>query len=251
MFFGSGFPGGMPGFGGMPGGMPGGPGGGKPVDNERYYKVLGVNRNASDSEIKKAHRKLALQYHPDKGERARPAIRGVEHSFNQPWRQQFDSGTAKTPSQPTFIPQKFPGGDEEKFKEINEAFDVLRDPEKRKIYDQVRRHCLLLVLCRSTCLCKPDTCASSPTRPVLRSHLPLALLCPFSGRQYGEEAVKEGMGGGGGGAADIFDLFGMGGMGRRGAPRERRSEDVVHKMKVGSGLRVCVLALEGGARRRS
>lgn len=46
--------------------------------------------------------------------------------------------------------------------------------------------------------------------------------------QFGEEAVKEGMGGGGGGGpADIFDLFGMGG-GRR-APRERRSEDVVHK----------------------
>lgn len=49
--------------------------------------------------------------------------------------------------------------------------------------------------------------------------------------QYGEEAVKEGMGGGGGGGpADIFDLFGMGGMGgRRGQPRERRSEDVVHR----------------------
>lgn len=36
-------------------------------------------------------------------------------------------------------------------------------------------------------------------------------------------------GGGGGGPADIFDLFGMGGGSRRGAPRERRSEDVVHK----------------------
>jgi DnaJ family protein A protein 2 len=48
--------------------------------------------------------------------------------------------------------------------------------------------------------------------------------------QFGEEAVKEGMGGGGGGGgpADIFDLFGMGG-GRRGSQRERRSEDVVHK----------------------
>eukprot|EP00887_Chlorella_sp_A99_P005312 scaffold1.g5312.t1 len=137
MFFGGGgFPGGFGGFGGP--GMGGGPSRG-PVDNQRYYKVLGVNQNATDSEIKKAHRKLALQYHPDKG------------------------------------------GDEEKFKEINEAFDVLRDPEKRKMYDQ-----------------------------------------------YGEEAVKEGMGGGGGGPADIFDLFGMGGMGgRRGAPRERRSEDVV------------------------
>ncbi len=56
----------------------------------------------------------------------------------------------------------------------------------------------------------------------------ICFLRPCRPWQFGEEAVKEGMGGGGGGGpADIFDLFGMGG-GRR-APRERRSEDVVHK----------------------
>lgn len=138
--FGGGMPGGMPGMGGMPGGRRGG----GAVNNSRYYEILGVDKNASEAELKKAHRKGALTHHPDKG------------------------------------------GDEEKFKEINEAYDTLRDPEKRRIYDQ-----------------------------------------------FGEEAVKEGMGGGGGGGpADIFDLFGMGG-GRRAAPRERRSEDVVHKMKVG------------------
>lgn len=49
--------------------------------------------------------------------------------------------------------------------------------------------------------------------------------------QFGEDAVKEGGMGGGGGPADIFDLFGMGG-GRRASARERRSEDVVHRMKV-------------------
>ena len=51
--------------------------------------------------------------------------------------------------------------------------------------------------------------------------------------QYGEEAIKEGMGsgGGGGGMSDIFDLFGGGG-GRRQQPRERRGENVVHKLKV-------------------
>ena len=50
--------------------------------------------------------------------------------------------------------------------------------------------------------------------------------------QYGEDAAKEGVGGGGGGGgmADIFDLFGGGG-GRR-AQRERRGEDVVHRLKV-------------------
>lgn len=52
--------------------------------------------------------------------------------------------------------------------------------------------------------------------------------------QYGEEALKEGMGGGGGGGgmADLFEMM-MGGGGRgRGGQRERKSEDVVHKLQV-------------------
>merc|ERR1712193_503385 len=62
-----------------------------------YYKVLGVARGASDEEIKKAYRKLALKYHPDKNQTA---------------------------------------GAEEKFKEIGEAYDVLSDTKKKQIYDQ-------------------------------------------------------------------------------------------------------------------
>jgi len=59
-------------FGGMPGGMPGGGGPGRggsrgPVDNEGFYKALGIEKSATESEIKKAYRKLAVKHHPDKG----------------------------------------------------------------------------------------------------------------------------------------------------------------------------------------
>lgn len=67
---------------------------------QEYYEVLGVPRNASAEEIKRAFRKLAFRYHPDRS--------------------------------------KEPGA-EEKFKEINEAFQVLSDPEKRSRYDRYGR----------------------------------------------------------------------------------------------------------------
>lgn len=66
-----------------------------------YYKILGVNEEASVEEIKKLYRELAKKYHPDRNKGNKQA--------------------------------------EDRFKEINEAYDVLGDPEKRKKYDQFRK----------------------------------------------------------------------------------------------------------------
>jgi len=68
------------------------------LEYKDYYKVLGVSRSASADDIKRAYRKLAREYHPDKNKSA---------------------------------------GAEDRFKEINEAHEVLSDPEKRKAYDRL------------------------------------------------------------------------------------------------------------------
>ena len=66
---------------------------------KNYYDVLGVDRNASQEDIKKAYRNLSKKYHPDKT-----------------------------------------GGDDSKFKEINEAYDTLGDESKRREYDNIEVH---------------------------------------------------------------------------------------------------------------
>lgn len=127
-----------------------GRGGPKRSDNSKYYDILGVSKNASEDEIKKAYRKAAMKNHPDKG------------------------------------------GDPEKFKELGQAYEVLSDPEKKELYDQ-----------------------------------------------YGEDALKEGMGGGGSSFHNPFDIFESffggpsfgGGSSSRGR-RQKHGEDVVHSLKV-------------------
>lgn len=68
------------------------------TEKRDYYEVLGINRNADSAQIKKAYRKLAKKYHPD-----------------------TNAGNTEA---------------EQKFKEITEAYTILSDPEKRKLYDR-------------------------------------------------------------------------------------------------------------------
>src|SRR5512134_3223516 len=69
------------------------------MDYKDYYQTLGVSRSAGAEDIRKAYRKLAMQYHPDRN----PGDKSAE----------------------------------ERFKEINEAYQVLNDPQKRSHYDQL------------------------------------------------------------------------------------------------------------------
>ncbi len=69
------------------------------MDYKDYYRILGVERNASAEDIRKAYRKLAMKYHPDRNPGNKQA--------------------------------------EERFKEINEAYQVLNDPQKRAHYDRL------------------------------------------------------------------------------------------------------------------
>merc|ERR1719359_2241957 len=94
MFFG-GFPG-MPGMDG-PGGMGGGMRGGrqKDVDTTKFYKLLEVDKDASEPEIKKAYRKLAVKHHPDKSgdpEKFKEITRAYEVLSDSDKRAKYDRG---------------------------------------------------------------------------------------------------------------------------------------------------------------
>lgn len=121
-----------------------------------YYQTLGINKSASADEIKRAYRKLAHQHHPDKGEK----------------------------------------GDAEKFKQVNEAYQVLSDPSKRAQYDQFGQ-------------------AFNGARGQSNAG--------FGGQGFGGFDFS-GFGGGMGGFEDAFDMFSDifgGGAARQQAGRER------------------------------
>jgi molecular chaperone DnaJ len=127
------------------------------MDSKDLYKVLGVAKGASEEEIKKAHRKLVRKYHPDR-----------------------NPGDAKA---------------EEKFKQVQGAYDVLSDPEKRKQYDSGG-----------------------------------GMFGGFGGAGGAGAAGPFGPGGAGAGGFDVSDifsnLFGRGGGGGRAQPQQVRGRDL-------------------------
>jgi DnaJ-class molecular chaperone len=160
------------------------------VDFKDYYTTLGLSKTATDKEIKQAFRKLARKYHPD----VNPGDKGAEA----------------------------------KFKEVNEANEVLSDPEKRKKYDDLGANWR----------------AYENAPPGAN---PYAGGSPFGGgaggfRTMSEEEMAEMFGGGRGDSpfSDFFTTFfgGMGGQestgarGGRARPRARKGQDVEHPFEL-------------------
>lgn len=149
-----------------------------------YYKILGVSRNASQDEIKKAYRKLAMQYHPDK------------NPGNEKWAN-------------------------EKFKEVNEAFSVLGDEQKRKQYDQF-----------GTVGEASDVFRSSSTRSAFED-----MMKDFGGAGLGFDFLDDIFGdifGGLGGRTFTFRDFGRGGRARFGRGGGINLDEILRQAQQGA-----------------
>src|SRR5258706_13364782 len=135
---------------------------------EDFYKILGVKRDAKPDEIKKAYRRLARKYHPD----VNPGDKGAE----------------------------------DRFKQMSEAFDILSDPKKRKVYDRFGEY--------SDNLANAAAAGATPG-----STYPRGAPFDFSGFDWGAASSSAGSGGGSSSFRDIFaDLF-SGGQAEREPPR--------------------------------
>jgi DnaJ family protein B protein 4 len=167
-----------------------------------YYGILGVPKTADESELKKAYRKLAMKWHPDKAKGDKEAASA-------------------------------------KFKEISEAYDVLSDPEKRKIYDQFGEEGLKGGI--------PPGGAGAGGMPQgfhFSSRSPEDIFAEFFGGMGGGGPfggfASRGMGGGmGGGMGDEdsagFDFFNggpFGGMGRQMQRGPRKPPPIEHRLAV-------------------
>jgi curved DNA-binding protein len=191
------------------------------MEYKDYYKTLGVGKNAKPDEIKKVYRKLARQYHPD-----------------------MNPGNKAS---------------EEKFKEINEAYEVLSDPAKRQKYDQFGSQWQQYTgsggrpqdFDWTQWTARPGGGGQTYTRTMTQEDLEQMFGGSFSGGSFGSS-------GGLGGFSDFFETL-FGGLGRqpgsasqpRGT-RASRGQDSEHTIQIGleEALRGTTVALEweGGKR---
>jgi molecular chaperone DnaJ len=170
--------------------------------NKDYYAILGVKKTASAEDIRKAFRKLARKYHPD----VNPGDKSAE----------------------------------EKFKTLSEANDVLSDPKKRKIYDQVGFYSDNIDAPTAEAYARGGGQAANPfgggpsggTRTYTQE-VPF----DFSGfdfNDFAEGAGAAGRKGGGGGFRDIFSgIFGTGGGREAPMTRPEAGEDLEYQVNVG------------------
>jgi len=153
--------------------------------DEDYYKILGVNRNASEADIQQAYRKLARKYHPDVAE---------------------DKEAAKV-----------------KFQQIQQAYDVLHDSEKREMYDRYGASF-------------EQMSGGGGPQARWQTHPGGGASFQFDdidfSQLFGQGGPTPGGSAGGGPFEQIFRQFNQGGGGPRARPRKQRGADLTHELSV-------------------
>jgi molecular chaperone DnaJ len=166
------------------------------TDKKDYYGALGVKKTATADEIRKAFRKLARKYHPDVN------------------------------------PDK---SAEEKFKTISEANDVLSDPKKRKIYDQLGFYSDNIDPAAAEAYARGEGFGANNGAASSGSYQEQEVPFDCSGFDFSDisEGARRGGAGGGGGFRDIFSGIFGGGARQQAAPRPMPGSDLEYQMNVG------------------